>query len=189
MRPALLQASAAPATSSAPRRYCARLTAALGRVGSFTTSLNPVPPRHCWRETRRFAGRAKAAWIYPGDSSPEFRVIARSEATKQSTEPHTVCMDCYAALAMTAYMMPGAYSDPNIVRRRALAADLAGVEHASWLDEQHLHLARGEGLMLDAFRDDIHLAGLEQHGAIAEIDTQLALEDDEGLVGLCMLVP
>src|SRR6185312_14862586 len=80
-------------------------------------------------------------------------------------------------------------SDPHVVLRGALAAFVARVEHAARLDEQQLRFALGEWLVLDAFRHDEQLAFREIDRAVAEIDAQLAVEDDEGLVGVLVVVP
>ena len=43
--------------------------------------------------------------------------------------------------------------------------------------------------MLDAFRHDEHLARAERHGAVAQLDVELAFEHQEEIVGLVVLVP
>ena len=73
--------------------------------------------------------------------------------------------------------------------RRARAAFVAGVQRAARLDQQHLHLALGKWLVLDALRHDDHLARPERDETVAEIDAQRTLQHDEGLVGLLVIVP
>src|SRR5262249_36705901 len=82
-----------------------------------------------------------------------------------------------------------ARSDPHVVRGGAGAALVAGVGDAARLDQQQLHLVFGAGLVLNAPRHDEHLAGRDPDCAVAEINAQFAVDDDEGLVGVRMAVP
>ncbi len=43
--------------------------------------------------------------------------------------------------------------------------------------------------MLDAVRHDEHLAGPERHGAVAQLDVERALQHEEEIVGVVVLVP
>src|SRR3954452_18032740 len=43
--------------------------------------------------------------------------------------------------------------------------------------------------MLDAFRHDEHLAGAKRHGAVAQLDVEHALEHEEEIIGIVVLVP
>ena len=73
---------------------------------------------------------------------------------------------------------------PYIQHIGPLAALIAGVRHTARLDEQHLHFTLGIGLVLDALRDNEHLARPDAHRAVTEVDAQLAFHHDEGLVGV-----
>jgi len=52
-----------------------------------------------------------------------------------------------------------------------------------------MDFAFGEGFVLDAFGNDVHLTGIEVDGAVAEIEAQMAFEDEEGLVGVFVMMP
>src|SRR6266851_2778848 len=82
-----------------------------------------------------------------------------------------------------------AVSNPHVVLGRPLAALMAGIAHAARLDEQELDLAFGKGLVLDAARDDEHLPRRDRDGAVAKIDPQIALDDEERLVGIAVVMP
>src|SRR6266850_2179548 len=69
------------------------------------------------------------------------------------------------------------------------AAGVAGVRGAGRLYQHDAALARGLGLVLDAARHDVHLARLQRDVAVAEVKHHLAVEDDENLVGVRVLVP
>jgi hypothetical protein len=43
--------------------------------------------------------------------------------------------------------------------------------------------------MFHASGDDEHFAGLQVNGAIPEVDPQMAVDDNEGLIGLRVIVP
>ena len=75
-------------------------------------------------------------------------------------------------------------SNPDIILGRALATFVSRIEHAARLDQHQLHLVLGAGLVLDPLRDDEHLARAHMDRAIAKIDPQIALDDDERLVGV-----
>ena len=66
---------------------------------------------------------------------------------------------------------------------------VAGVEDAAGFDEEEVDFVGGEGLVLDSFGDDEHLAGVEVDGTVAEVDAEMAVEDEEGLVGVLVVVP
>src|SRR5215469_4926562 len=77
-----------------------------------------------------------------------------------------------------------ASSDPYVVQRGPLAFLFAGVPHAARLDQKQLHFMLGARLVLDALGYDEHLARTYPHRAIAEIDSQIALDHDERLIGI-----
>ena len=57
-----------------------------------------------------------------------------------------------------------------VVRRREVAARVAGVHHAGRLDQHHRHLAVGDRTVLDASRHDVQLALAQLHVAVAQLD-------------------
>src|SRR6185437_5952677 len=61
-------------------------------------------------------------------------------------------------------------SDPDVIRRSALAALAAGVHQPSRLYQQQLHLSLRVGLVPHALRHDKHLAGGQPYGSILEVD-------------------
>src|SRR5450755_3235577 len=72
----------------------------------------------------------------------------------------------------------------------ALTAGASGVRRAGALDQQHVRLALGHvGAVLDAMRDDDHLALLDPLVAVAEMHQKPALDDEEELVLLLVVVP
>ena len=80
-------------------------------------------------------------------------------------------------------------SDPNVGLRGQVAALFAGVQHAARFDDHQLHFFFGVGLVLDAFRDDEHFSGAEGDAAVAEVDAELAFDDEEGFVSRRVVVP
>ena len=46
-----------------------------------------------------------------------------------------------------------------------------------------------DGAVFDAFGHDEHLAGVEGDGSVSELDVEAALEDEEEVVGVVVLVP
>ena len=74
-------------------------------------------------------------------------------------------------------------------RLRALATRAAGVGRAGALEEQHVRLPRHVGAVLDAVRDDDHLALPDRLVAVAEVHHQPALDDQEELVLLVVVMP
>src|SRR5580704_3015731 len=80
-------------------------------------------------------------------------------------------------------------SDPSVVLRGALAAGMAGVGHATRLDQQKFDLLFGARLVLNAFRHDEHLADGDANRAITKIDPQDTVEHNEGLVSVLVIVP
>src|SRR5262245_4793304 len=79
--------------------------------------------------------------------------------------------------------------DPNIILGRALAARMAGIEYPTRLDQQQLDLVFGVRLVLYTLRDDEHLARRQLDRPIAKIDAQSALQDDERLIRMLVIMP
>ena len=71
----------------------------------------------------------------------------------------------------------------------ALASHVARVRCPEWLDEQHVSLVVGSGAVLDAARHDEELAGSELDRAIAQLDRQAPVQDEEEVVRIGMRVP
>src|SRR5208337_1644709 len=80
-------------------------------------------------------------------------------------------------------------SNPKVVLGRALSAGVARIGDAARFDQQELHLALGEGLVLHSVWDDEHFAGADRHGPGPEVDSQLTVENEERLIGLRVRVP
>ena len=67
---------------------------------------------------------------------------------------------------------------------------VAGIGGAARLDQEELDLAAaGDRAVLDALGDDVELAGAESDRAVAQLDVQLAVEDEKEIVGVGMAVP
>src|SRR5262249_34570832 len=69
------------------------------------------------------------------------------------------------------------------------AARMAGIEYPTRLDQQQLDLVFGVRLVLYTFRDDEHLARRQLDRPIAKIDPQSALQDDERLIRMLVIMP
>ena len=78
---------------------------------------------------------------------------------------------------------------PDIFLRRQLAAGVAGVDRAGRFDEQRPAFLFGTRPVFDSLRNDDHFPGTELDGPVAEVDGHLAVQHDEDLVGVGMLVP
>src|SRR5262249_36219756 len=71
--------------------------------------------------------------------------------------------------------LPAADRSDRPLRRRQLAVDgVAGVRRALRLDQENVRLLVGTGPMFDAARHDEQIARPQLHGAIAELDLELA---------------
>src|SRR5262249_36730145 len=84
---------------------------------------------------------------------------------------------------------PARKSDPDVVDRGPLAAFVSGIQHAARLDQKQLDLVLRERLVLDSFRNHEHLSCRDMHATVAEVDSQPALEDDESLIRILVIVP
>ena len=73
--------------------------------------------------------------------------------------------------------------------RGAFGGGLAGVEDAAGLNEHELNFVFRGGLVHDAFRDDEHFSGAEGDVAVAKIQAERAVEDEESFVGVGVVVP
>ena len=71
----------------------------------------------------------------------------------------------------------------------ALVLDVAGVPCLGGLEQQNVRLALRDGLVLDAARDDIELALVEVDALLPKLDREVAVEHEEQLVGLVVVVP
>src|SRR3954452_11045538 len=70
-----------------------------------------------------------------------------------------------------------------------IATRVAGVERVARLDQQHVGLLVGLRAVLDALGHHEQLARPEDDVAVAQLDRELALQDQEEVVGLVVLVP
>src|SRR4029077_9094271 len=80
-------------------------------------------------------------------------------------------------------------SNPDVALRGSGASLISGIRNASRLDEHQLDLALGIRLVLDSFRHDIHFACGEFDCSVAKVDSQCAIEDDEGFIRVFMAMP
>jgi hypothetical protein len=76
-----------------------------------------------------------------------------------------------------------------VVRSSHLAAGITGVDDPCWLDEQRVDFAVCDRAVLDTLWHDEQLSRLQCHVAITQLDGQLAVDDDEQLVGVLVRVP
>src|SRR5579859_1659336 len=74
-------------------------------------------------------------------------------------------------------------------RQRALVDEVAGVERARRLEQQHFHFLIRHGPVVHAPRHDDELAGLEDHGAIAKLEAQPPANNEKELVFGVMMMP
>src|SRR5688500_16685512 len=79
--------------------------------------------------------------------------------------------------------------NPTVVPGGEGAAGVAGVYDAFGLDQHYFTFIGGERLVLDAFGDDVELAGAQRDFAVAEAEGHRAFDDDEDFVGVGMSVP
>src|SRR6266511_1466665 len=75
------------------------------------------------------------------------------------------------------------------LRRRTLAAGVAGVRGPARLDQQDMSLLVRARAVLDAARDDEDLARVELDVPLAELDRQVPFQDEKEIVGVGMGVP
>ena len=66
---------------------------------------------------------------------------------------------------------------------------IARIRRTFRFDQQHMRFVFGVGRVLDAFRHDEHFALLQRHVAVAEADDDLALQHQEEIVSVVVLVP
>src|SRR5215831_4409944 len=79
--------------------------------------------------------------------------------------------------------------DPDIVRGCPLTALVPRVGHPARLDQEQLDLLLRVRLVLDALRNHEHLPRRDVDRAIPEIDPQIALHHNEGLISVLVVVP
>jgi hypothetical protein len=82
-----------------------------------------------------------------------------------------------------------AVSDPDIILRGALTRLIARIEYPTRLYQHDFYLVLGKRLVLNAFANDVKFAGPNVYRPISKVDSQIALEHNEGLVGRFMAVP
>ena len=73
--------------------------------------------------------------------------------------------------------------------RGQLASGIAGVDGPGRLDQENFQAVTCTRAMRDSLRHDEQLTGAELNVAVPHLDDQPALEDQEELVGLSVLVP
>ena len=69
------------------------------------------------------------------------------------------------------------------------AAGITGVDGGSALDQQERRLLISARAVLDPARHDEQLARTEFYVAIAQLNRQVAVEDEEEVIGVVVLVP
>src|SRR5262249_5444527 len=77
-------------------------------------------------------------------------------------------------------------SGENARRRGGL---VTGIGRACRLDQQDMHFAARHGPMFDALGHDKHLTGVEGDRAIAQLDIERPIEDEEKIVRVVVLMP
>src|SRR5262249_848341 len=75
------------------------------------------------------------------------------------------------------------------LRHGAVRGHVAGVERRRGLEQQHVDLFRSDWPMLDAARHDDELAAFDSHRAIAKLHVEAALENEEELVFILVVMP
>ena len=80
-------------------------------------------------------------------------------------------------------------SYPDVIVGGQVAIDVSGVHDATRLDDHDLAFVFCDRPVLDTLGYDTHLAGVQFDGAVLEFDLHAALDDDECLVGVGMMVP
>src|SRR5687767_11077739 len=78
---------------------------------------------------------------------------------------------------------------PDIVLRRECATSLASVYNTARLDKQRMAFTCGASDMFDALWHNEHFPGLERDGPVLETDLHLAVQHQEDLVGVFMIMP
>jgi hypothetical protein len=90
-------------------------------------------------------------------------------------------------------VLPGPAAQPVELKTRLAhrprTACVPRVRSASRLNQQDVRLVIRPGAVLNAARHDVHVPLTQLDVAIAELDGQAPLEDEEELVGLVVLVP
>ncbi len=66
---------------------------------------------------------------------------------------------------------------------------VAGVRRSRRFNQKKMDFFTGHGAVFDAFRDDIHFAGVQGDGFISQFDIKGALEDEEEIIGVFVAVP
>lgn len=79
--------------------------------------------------------------------------------------------------------------DPHIIPRGSFPKRFTRIENTSRLDEHQPHLMLGVRFVLYAFGHDVQLTLPQSDAALAKVDSQLALNNEERLVRICMGVP
>src|SRR5262249_12793080 len=75
------------------------------------------------------------------------------------------------------------------VTHRMFVGDVPGVQCAHGFKEKNVDLIGGNGVVLNPLWNDEELPRRKSDLAIAELDHQATLEDEEQLVGVLMTVP
>jgi hypothetical protein len=76
-----------------------------------------------------------------------------------------------------------------VVWRGALTPRISGVDHADGFDEHRVHLAISDWAVLDTSRHHEQLTWAQSHIAVAQLDGQFTVDDEEQFVGVVMGVP
>ena len=79
--------------------------------------------------------------------------------------------------------------EPYIAGGGSFSPVVACVWGSPRFDQEQLGLNHGKRLVLYSFWNDEHLSGLQVDRAISEVDSQMPVEDDEGLICIGVMVP
>jgi hypothetical protein len=80
-------------------------------------------------------------------------------------------------------------SHPNIVVGGQVATGLASVDNATRFNKHDVAFGFGVWLVHHALWDDVHLTFSKVNGLVLHFDLHRALDNDEHLVGVLMIVP
>ena len=78
---------------------------------------------------------------------------------------------------------------PYIAGGGSFSPMVACVRGSPRFDQDQLGLNDGKGLVLHSFWNDEHLSRLQVDRAISEVDSQMTVEDNEGLICIGVMVP
>src|SRR5207245_11333151 len=137
------------------------------------------PQPHAGPGPGRRTPRAACGWPAPGRRGRGYRAPGAGPAGASSYFQHYRNMKLLSSP-----------SDPLELGDRPLVLDVAGVERARGLEQQHVDLvAEGPRTVFDAVRHDDQLAGADLPIAVPQLHAQPPVHDDEQFVLSIALIP